>query len=77
MIIFSFTQEKNTAWGYHDGQSEIVMGKVLAEYPRESFYLASKFPGYEYNFGCDCENNNSVNEDAIAAIVRKVIAEMK
>ena len=37
----------------------------------------SQFPGYEYNFGCDCENNNSVNEDAIAAIVRKVIAEMK
>ncbi len=36
----------DTAWGYHDGQSEIVMGKVLADYPRESFYLASKFPGF-------------------------------
>ena len=23
------------------------MGKVLSEYPRESFYLASKFPGYD------------------------------
>lgn len=37
----------DTAWGYHDGQSEIVMGKLLKEYPRESFYLASKFPGYD------------------------------
>ncbi len=25
----------------------MVMGKVLSEYPRESFYLASKFPGYD------------------------------
>ena len=36
----------DTAWGYHGGQSEIIMGKVLADYPRESFYLASKFPGF-------------------------------
>ncbi len=37
----------DTAWGYHDGQSETVVGKLLAEYPRDSFYLASKFPGYD------------------------------
>lgn len=37
----------DTAWGYHDGNSETVMGKILAKYPRESFYLASKFPGYD------------------------------
>lgn len=37
----------DTAWGYHSGQSEIVMGKVLRRYPRDSFYLASKFPGYD------------------------------
>ncbi len=37
----------DTAWGYHDGQSEIVMGRILSKYPRESFYLASKFPGYD------------------------------
>ncbi len=37
----------DTAWGYHRGQSELVMGKVLEKYPRESFYLASKFPGYD------------------------------
>jgi len=37
----------DTAWGYHGGSSEIVMGKVLKAYPREKFYLASKFPGYD------------------------------
>ncbi|MCD8230713.1 MAG: aldo/keto reductase [Clostridiales bacterium] len=37
----------DTAYGYHNGQSEIVMGKILKDYPRESFYLASKFPGYD------------------------------
>ncbi len=37
----------DTAWGYHEGESETVMGKVLKEYPRESFYLATKFPGYD------------------------------
>ncbi len=37
----------DTAWGYHNGMSETVMGEVLADYPRESFYLASKFPGYD------------------------------
>ena len=37
----------DTAWGYHSGNSEKVIGKALAKYPRESFYLASKFPGYD------------------------------
>lgn len=37
----------DTAWGYHNGNSEIVMGNVLSQYPRESYYLATKFPGYD------------------------------
>lgn len=37
----------DTAWGYHGGQSETAMGNVLKDYPRESFYLASKFPGFD------------------------------
>lgn len=37
----------DTAWGYHGGQSEIVIGKILKNYPRNSFYLATKFPGYD------------------------------
>ncbi|MBR5447274.1 MAG: aldo/keto reductase, partial [Clostridia bacterium] len=39
----------DTAWGYHDGNSERAMGEVLSEYPRESYYLATKFPGYDLN----------------------------
>ena len=37
----------DTAWGYHEGNSETFMGKALKKYPRESFYLATKFPGYD------------------------------
>lgn len=37
----------DTAWGYHDGESENVMGKILSRYPRDSWYLATKFPGYD------------------------------
>ena len=37
----------DTAWGYHDGHSEVVLGKALARYPRERFFLADKFPGYD------------------------------
>lgn len=37
----------DTAWGYHDGQSEPVMGKILSGYPRNRYYLATKFPGYD------------------------------
>lgn len=37
----------DTAWGYHGGNSEIVIGKALGRYPRENFYLATKFPGYD------------------------------
>ena len=37
----------DTAWGYHGGNSEVVMGKLLKEYPRNSFYIATKFPGYD------------------------------
>ncbi|MDE6540202.1 MAG: aldo/keto reductase [Ruminococcus sp.] len=37
----------DTAWGYHSGNSEFTAGKFLTKYPRESYYLASKFPGYD------------------------------
>jgi hypothetical protein len=37
----------DTAWGYHSGNSELVLGRTLARYPREKFYLATKFPGYD------------------------------
>ena len=37
----------DTAWGYHDGNSELAIGKALKRHPREKFYLADKFPGYD------------------------------
>ena len=50
MVAYAMEQGVNyydTAWGYHDGNSELVMGRALKEYPRDSFYLATKFPGYD------------------------------
>lgn len=46
----------DTAWGYHDGESEKVIAKCLKKYPRDSYYLADKFPGY------DLSNINKVEE---------------
>ena len=37
----------DSAWGYHAGNSELVLGKALKKYPREKYYLADKFPGYD------------------------------
>ena len=37
----------DTAWGYHGENSELVMGRALSQYPRDSFYVATKFPGYD------------------------------
>ena len=50
MVDYALGQGVNyfdTAWGYHGGNSEIVMGAALARHPRDSFYLATKFPGYD------------------------------
>ncbi|MCM1102045.1 MAG: aldo/keto reductase [Clostridium sp.] len=50
MIDFAYRNGINyfdTAWGYHEGNSELVAGKYLSRYPRESYYLATKFPGYD------------------------------
>ena len=50
--LISYAMEKginyfDTAWGYHGGDSEKTIGDVLSEYPRDSYYLATKFPGYD------------------------------
>ena len=37
----------DTAWGYHAGNSETAVGEVMRKYPRDSYYLATKFPGYD------------------------------
>jgi len=50
LIDFAYRKGINyfdTAWGYHNGNSELTAGKYLSKYPRDSYYLASKFPGYD------------------------------
>ncbi len=50
MVAYAIEKGVNyfdTAWGYHNGDSERALGEVLGEYPRSSYYLASKFPGYD------------------------------
>ncbi|MDR1776244.1 MAG: aldo/keto reductase [Desulfovibrio sp.] len=36
----------DTAYPYHKGMSEVVVGKALSRYPRNSFYLADKMPTF-------------------------------
>ena len=36
----------DTAYMYHGGASESFLGEALAKYPRESYFLASKMPGF-------------------------------
>jgi len=36
----------DTAWPYHNRTSQVVLGRVLSRYPRESYYLATKYPGH-------------------------------
>ena len=40
----------DTAHCYHGGVSEVVMGKALSRYPRDSFIIADKFPGFDASF---------------------------
>lgn len=37
----------DTAYPYHSGLSEVSIGKALKKYPRDSWYLADKFPGHQ------------------------------
>ena len=46
----------DTAYGYHDGQSEIAARQAVVErFPRESFFFADKFPGWLANGPKDVE----------------------
>ena len=37
----------DTAYPYHGGESERVIGRVLSKYPRDRWYLATKYPGHQ------------------------------
>ena len=45
----------DTAYPYHNGMSEIAIGKALSAYPRDSYYLVTKFPGHQFMKKYDCE----------------------
>jgi len=40
----------DTAFRYHNGESETFVGSVLKQYPRDSFLLASKLPGHMMSY---------------------------
>lgn len=39
----------DTAYPYHEGKSEALVGRVLKKYPRKSFSLATKLPCWKVN----------------------------
>ncbi len=39
----------DTAYNYHGGESEVVVGKILGKYPRDSYCIATKLPYWEIN----------------------------
>ncbi|MBQ6623243.1 MAG: aldo/keto reductase [Mogibacterium sp.] len=45
----------DTAYPYHDGYSEIALGEALDKYPRNTYYVADKFPGHQFMSEYDCE----------------------
>jgi len=50
MIDFAVENGVNyidTAWPYHDGKSELIVGEIIKDYDRKSFYLADKLPLWE------------------------------
>ncbi len=51
MVDFAIASGLNyfdTAYAYHNGESELVMGRVLGRHKREDYYLASKYPGHQH-----------------------------
>ncbi len=45
----------DTAWCYHDGDSEVFVGEALEKYPRESYFVADKMPVWVLQEEADLE----------------------
>ncbi|MBQ2378031.1 MAG: aldo/keto reductase, partial [Clostridia bacterium] len=43
----------DTAWPYHSGLSETELGLALKKYPRDSYYIATKYPGHQVSKNYD------------------------
>jgi len=51
MVKYAWEHDVNyydTAYPYHGGMSEIALGNALKPFPRDSFYLATKYPGHQH-----------------------------
>lgn len=46
----------DTAFVYLDGQSEPVLGSALKKYPRDAYYIATKFSIWDFKATSDIEN---------------------
>jgi len=56
MVDFAIANGVNyfdTAWPYHNGLSEGIIGRSLSRYPRDSWYLADKYPGHQISESYD------------------------
>ena len=53
----------DTAKPYHEGKSELALGRALARYPRDTWYLADKFPGHQVIKGIDLPLEETFNEE--------------
>lgn len=57
MTAYAIEQGVNyfdTAYPYHEGYSELALAEALSKYPRESYYIADKFPGHQFMKNYDC-----------------------
>lgn len=45
----------DTAYNYHNSESELFLGKVLTDFPRESYFLTSKLPVWKVQEEGDAE----------------------
>ncbi len=43
----------DTAYPYLGGKSELAMAEALSRYPRDSYYIADKFPGHSLSAPVD------------------------
>ncbi len=53
----------DTAYPYHGGASEIALGASLARYPRERYFLATKYPGHQL---ADAYDPKAIFEEQLA-----------
>ncbi|MDL2233861.1 aldo/keto reductase, partial [Ruminococcaceae bacterium OttesenSCG-928-L11] len=56
MVRYAYENGVNyfdTAYPYHGGESERVIGRILNQFPRSTYYLATKYPGHQISSSYD------------------------